>query len=232
MKQVVLTLAAAWLLAAGCVNAKPSLEKSNAPIAAPAASQEHTVFGPGETVAGVSIYDLPAPLTDQDGEPAALDVFRGHLVLISMFYTTCPQACPVLVSHLKRMEAALDPASREDLRVLLVSFDPEHDTTAVLNEAMKHFGVDGTRWKFTRTDEEYVREIGAVLGIKYRQADGSFNHSSVITLLDRNGVIDRRADGMGDAVASMSTRITELARTTAGSEPGRSDSKALGSTSR
>jgi protein SCO1/2 len=224
-------LAAVCVIAAACEHSPPAADKPHAPVAAPEAPSNHTVFGPGETVPGVSIYDLPAPLTDQEGEAVGLDVFRGHLVLISMFYTTCPQACPVLVSHIKRIEAALDPAVRADLRVLLVSFDPDHDTTAVLNDAVQHFGVDAMRWKFTRTDEEHVREIGAVLGIKYRQADGSFNHSSVITLLDRTGVIDRRADGMGDAVASMGARIAELAQVKAGSSPERSHSPATGSTS-
>lgn len=214
----ILVFALTGLVALGCKNDPPAASEPS-PTPAPARS-EHTVFGPGETVPGVSIYDLTAPLTDQEGDATALDVFRGHPVLISMFYTTCPQACPILVSHLKRIEAALEPVARDDLRVLLVSFDPEHDTTAVLNEAVTHFGVDGTRWKFTRTDDEHVREIGAVLGIKYRQADGSFNHSSVITLLDRAGVIDRRADGMGDAVAEISARITELSTVRAGSAAG------------
>jgi len=222
------TFSFACLIVTACATETPAHDPTVAPSVAPVAPtppdapRDHTVFGPGDTVPGVSIYDLDAPLTDQEGEATDLDVFRGHPVLVSMFYTTCPQACPVLVSHIKRIEAAVAPAVRDDLRVLLVSFDPEHDTTAVLNEAVKKFGVDATRWKFTRTGEDHVREIGAVLGIKYRQADGSFNHSSVVTLLNRDGVIDRRADGMGDAVAEMSSRITELARIKAGSEPGSS----------
>ena len=46
-----------------------------------------------------SIYALSASLVDQRGRQVGLDLFRGHPVLISMFYATCPDACPPIPSH-------------------------------------------------------------------------------------------------------------------------------------
>lgn len=58
--------------------------------------------------------------------------------------------------------------------------------------------MDESRWRLLRAPEETVRDIAALLGIKYRRLpDGSFNHSSVITLLDPDGAIVARDDAIG-----------------------------------
>ena len=41
-----------------------------------------------------SIYHLDVTMTDQQGTAVSLDAFRGHPVVISMFYATCPNVCP------------------------------------------------------------------------------------------------------------------------------------------
>lgn len=208
-------LAALVALVSGCGKSKAGrveareLDGSAAPVGSTAVAT-HAVLGTGDTVQGASLYALDVTLTDQSNAPAKLDVFRGKPVLISMFYSSCPSACPLLISNVKRIEAALDPASRSELRVLLVSFDPEHDKPEALQAVVARHGVDAERWKLTTGTEDQIREVAAVLGIKYRQADGTFNHSSVITLLDRDGKIDLRVDGIGDGVAPMAKRIGEV----------------------
>jgi protein SCO1/2 len=166
----------------------------------------------GDVVSGASIYALDAVLTNHKGEKTKIDAFRGKPVLISMFYSSCPSACPLLISNVKRIEAALDPAVRSELRVVLVSFDPKHDTPEALRGVIERHHVDPTRWMLMTGKDDEIRDVAAVLGIKYRQADGSFNHSSVITLLDREGVIKLRADGMGETATSMVARIAEVAK--------------------
>ena len=144
-----------------------------------------------------SIYRLHIPLIDQDGHAVALDQFRGHPVLVTMFYGSCPQACPLLVSKMKLLEQRLTPAARADLRVLLVSLDPERDTPAQLKALANAHGVDEARWRFTRTDDAHVRTLAAVLGVKYhRLNNGELWHSSVIVVLDREGQIAGRAEGL------------------------------------
>jgi protein SCO1/2 len=150
-------------------------------------------------------------LTDQEGSPLGLDVFRGKPVFIGMFYASCPNACPMLISAIKRINAALEPSVRAQVRVLLVSFDPEHDRPPVLHEAFERHGLD-TRWKLAVAPEDQVRDLAAVLGIQYRRlADGSFAHTSSIVLLDRSGRIDTRVDDLAaptDALVSRATILT------------------------
>ncbi len=146
---------------------------------------------------GTSIYPLGTSLTDQNEQPAKLDVFAGHPVVISMFYSSCTTACPLMVRDVKRIEAALRPATRADLRVLLVSFDPERDNPAALRDMAEAHAVDQTRWRLTRTSQDETRTLAAVLGIQYRKvAPGEYSHSVVISVLDRKGVIVAHREGL------------------------------------
>jgi protein SCO1/2 len=153
---------------------------------------------------GDSVYALSASLVDQRGRPVGLDIFRGHPVLISMFYATCPDSCPLLIADLQRIERELPLRIKGDLRIVLVSVDPGRDTPEALRALARARQVDESRWRLLRAPEDTVREIAALLGIKYRRLpDGNFNHSSVITLLDPNGVILVRDEAIGGSHATL-----------------------------
>lgn len=137
-----------------------------------------------------SVYQLELALTDQAGASATLDSYRGHPVLISMFYGSCLNVCPLLISTIQRQERELNDAQRKNLRVLLVSLDSAVDTPAKLTEVAGLHHIDLQRWTLARTDGNSVRKLAAVLNIQYRRLpDGSINHSTVITLLDPQGRI-------------------------------------------
>lgn len=183
----VVAIAVAGLLAAGVAVAPPAAAQGHRHEAMEAAPPR-----------GDSVYALSASLVDQRGRTVGLDLFRGHPVLISMFYASCPDACPLLIADLQRMERELPPRIKADLRIVLVSLDPERDTPDALQALARARRVDESRWRLLRAPEDTVRDIAALLGVKYRRLpDGSFNHSSVITLLDPDGAIVVRDDAMG-----------------------------------
>ncbi len=137
-----------------------------------------------------SIYQLPARLLSQANTVVSLDVDRGHPTLISMFYGSCPAACPMLMTSLQVYESHLDEASRARLRVLLVSFDGSRDTPDKLQGIVQLHRIDSGRWTLAGANDMDARKIAALLGFRYRHnADGSFDHSLLITLLDDEGRI-------------------------------------------
>src|SRR5690349_550461 len=75
-----------------------------------------------------SLYHWRAPLEDQEHHRVHLDVFAGNPVIISMFYSRCRWACPIILSRIKRIAEHLSPDVRARVRVVLVSMDPAHDT--------------------------------------------------------------------------------------------------------
>ena len=155
-----------------------------------------------------SLYQLAVPLTDQAGRPGKLDVYAGQPVLVTMFYGSCPHVCPMLISTIQRYELELPEASRGRLRVLLVSLDPERDTPAKLLEVGQRHRVDPSRWTLARADAHDVRRLAAALNIQYRQLpDGEFSHSTIITLLDRQGRIQRQTSSLMRLDADFTTAL-------------------------
>jgi protein SCO1/2 len=146
---------------------------------------------------GSSVYQLRPPLTDQDGQPFELSSLRGQPVLVSMFYSSCQMVCPMIFETIQLTAAALRPVERDRLRILMITFDPARDSTAVLKRTAQAHGC-GERWSLVRTDEANSRKVAALLGVQYRRlTDGEFNHSSSIELLDGDGRIAARTSTLG-----------------------------------
>lgn len=157
-------------------------------IAAALAWSSGSALGGETDLPPESLYQLRAHLLSQTGDPIGFDLDRGHPTLVSMFYGSCPAACPMLITSMQVYESHLDPASRSRLRVLLVSFDAARDTPPQLQQLARLHRTDPTRWTFAGATEAEARKLAALLGFHYRHLlDGSFDHSLLITLLDRQG---------------------------------------------
>lgn len=156
------------------------------PPSGPAPASAET--GPTTTLPDASLYDLPVPLEDQDGQKIGLDVFRGQPVIVSMFYATCKAACPMLIARTRSVESALSPGARSALRFLFISFDPDRDTPEQLRATAAEQGLDRARWTLARPAPADVRLLSGLLGVKFNRLEsGDFNHSSVLVLLGRDG---------------------------------------------
>ena len=87
---------------------------------------------------------------------------------------------------------------RDRVRFLLVSFDSERDTPAVLREFAQKNELDLSRWTLLTGSEPDVRELAAVLGVKYKRSQQiGFSHSNLITVLDTEGRVIHRQSGLG-----------------------------------
>ena len=150
-----------------------------------------------------SIYQLPVLLTDQTGHSFRLDERRGQPMLISMFFTSCQFVCPMLTDALRDTAAKLQAGEREQLKILMVSFDPAHDSVAVLKRTADQHRLDSPQWTLARADDKSVRKLAAVLGIQYRAlSNGDFNHTTALILIDADGRIAGRTAQLGVADAA------------------------------
>ena len=152
----------------------------------------------GADLPGDSLYLLDDAFSDQAGRSFVLADRRGEPQLVAMFYTSCRYVCPLIVDSAKGIEHALSPAERTRLGILLVSMDPARDDTAALASVARKRKLDPARWTLARTDAGTVRRVAALLGIRYRAlADGEFNHSSALVLLDGQGRVVARTERLG-----------------------------------
>jgi protein SCO1/2 len=174
----------------------------------PVVPHRHEVLASAVAIPGESVYQLPLELTDGRGHTQPLASFRGKPVVVTMFYTSCEGVCPMLAFAMRRMEAKLPEAQRARIQWLLVSFDPLRDTPRALSAFSERHRIDRPGWHVARTPEASVRELAAVLGVRYRQLpDGSFSHSSVITLLDAEGRIAARTSELAGVDEEFSSTL-------------------------
>lgn len=167
--------------------------------------------GEGAPRSDRSLYQLAGEWTDQDGRTVPLSLHRGHPVLVVMFYGTCRHACPILLRRVEEIGARLEPSEQEQLRFLLVTFDPERDTPERLAAYASERRLDSRRWRLLHGPPERVRELALVLGVRYRVLEGGgFSHSMRVTLLDRDGAVVEHLDGLDTQTGALTERLREL----------------------
>lgn len=151
-----------------------------------------------------SVWQLESTWRDGGEEPLSLASLRGRVTLMAMVFTHCAYACPRIAADLQDIVKELDPAQRADVSVVLVTFDHERDTPAVLRAWADDRGLDPA-WRLLHGEADDIRELAAVLGVQYqRTPNGDYSHSNVITLLDVDGVVVHQQKGLnGDRVATL-----------------------------
>jgi protein SCO1/2 len=145
-----------------------------------------------------SVYQLDAMLVDQSARPLRFRDLRGKPRLVTMIYTQCKYVCPMIVDCVKALERELTPAERLRIGFVLISMDPKRDTPAALQEVMTTRHLNPAAWTLLRPDAAGLRGIAGVLGVRYRAlADGEFNHTTELVLLDADGRILARSALIG-----------------------------------
>jgi protein SCO1/2 len=130
-----------------------------------------------------------------------------------MVYTTCEAACPILVSLMQLMAAALPPDVRLQVGFVLVSFDPERDTPGVLRAYSDRMHLDAASWSLLTGHPDDVLELATLLGIRYtRDQRGGFIHSNVMTVLNTAGEIVHRHEGLHQDMAPTLAAIRRAAQ--------------------
>lgn len=156
----------------------------------------------------MSLYQIESTWTDQWGESRPLRSLQGKPQVVAMTYTSCQVACPVIVADLRRIESSLDSLN-SDAGILILSLDPDRDTPEQMAAYVKKQGLSD-RWTLMTAPDDQVRELAALLGVRYRRLqDGEYTHSNIISVLDERGVLVHRQEGLGpDLVRSTVSFIT------------------------
>lgn len=144
-----------------------------------------------ESLPDDSIYQVQSNWLDQFGKTQRLESLRGKPVAISMVYLTCQYTCPTTILRMKSLEKMLSDQGEKDIQFVLVSFDPKHDTPAIMKKYAAKHSLAYPKWRFlTSKSEPDMRELASLLDFKYKKiAGGDFEHSFGIIVLDKNGRI-------------------------------------------
>ena len=105
-------------------------------------------------------------LIDQRGRPVRRADFEGKVWIASFIFTNCPDECPLMAAEMAQLQS--DLAHLEDVRLVSISVDPEHDTPAVLLQYAQRFNADPRRWFLLTGDKQAIYRLareGFRLGI-------------------------------------------------------------------
>lgn len=158
-----------------------------------------------------SLYHLDAEWTDHRGETVSLADFRGAPVIIVMFYGNCTDVCPILIQDAWRLYNSVDKSVREEVNVLAVSFDTENDTPEVLREYAEYEQLNIPGWHFMTAKSANVRSLAMMLGVQYtKKSDGHFAHTNLVTVLDTQGRIAKRVEGLNQSMDDAAEEIRSI----------------------
>ncbi|MFC0777979.1 SCO family protein [Flavobacterium sp. HJSW_4] len=149
-------------------------------------------------ISDLSIYNLPSKWTTQDGKDIELKSLRGNVLVMVMIYTSCKSACPRLVADMRDIESKLEKQTKQHVKLILVSIDPNTDTP----ERLKSFAIENKMnqdpWIFLRSTEENTREFAAVLAVNYKKISPiDFSHSNIISVFNPEGELVFQQEGLG-----------------------------------
>lgn len=148
--------------------------------------------------ADVSIYDakIGSFKTDEEKDFLLKDN-AGKKVVVSMVYTSCQSACPLMIKKLLKIEKKLKEASI-DAEFVVVSFDSKFDSPQKMKIFRKSQGILNSSWKLLVGRDKDTRFVSNLLGIRYSRnpEDQTISHDNKVVFLDEKGVIVHTSDGL------------------------------------
>jgi protein SCO1/2 len=113
-------------------------------------------------------------LVDENNTARPLSSLKGHRVAITFMYTRCPlpDFCPLMDRNFAAVQIEVKKTpGLGDVRLVSISFDPAHDTPAVLKAHAKTLQADPAIWHFVTTSKDDLRAFAAKFGVTAEPSD-------------------------------------------------------------
>jgi len=137
-------------------------------------------------------------LTNQNNRRISLRQYRGKVLLVTFIYTRCPfpDYCPRITHLFNELNRQLlsDAGLKAKTHLLSVSFDPEHDTAAVLHD-YAFSQLDTTEpalfrhWEFAVPSAKELPSMANFFGFTYVGDHGMITHSLSTAVIGPDGRI-------------------------------------------
>ena len=129
-------------------------------------------------------------LVDENGASLSTASLRGHRVALTFIFLSCPlpEFCPLMDRQFAEVQRAVKAApALADVRLLSVSFDPQHDTAKDLKAHAQALGADPHVWSFVTATEKEIETLTRRFGVFIERDE---QHPSEITHNLRTAIID------------------------------------------
>lgn len=122
---------------------------------------------------------------------------ENKFLIVDFIYTNCQSLCRVLGTRFQQLQRnIIERGLQSRVHLLSISFDPEHDSDAVLREYAKHMQSDAEIWKFaTVVNTADLDGLLRIFGITVIPDQlGGFQHNAALIWVAPSGKLVRVAD--------------------------------------
>ena len=139
-------------------------------------------------------------LVNQNGESIHLADYHGKVLLVTFIYTRCPlpDFCPRMNENFRAVQKLLQdtPGATQRTEFLSISFDPEHDTPAVLKHYASLYkksapGEKSFDWQFAAPSVKDLPQLAQFFGLVYRPEQAQIVHSLSTTVIGPDGKVEK-----------------------------------------
>lgn len=128
-------------------------------------------------------------MVDAQGQARTLADYQGKVLMIFFGYTQCPDVCPTAMAQAAQAMELLGKQAA-DVRVIMISVDPQRDTPPVLGAYVQAFdkdfiGLTGTPAQLEKTAKSFKAFYAKEPGPTPEQY--AMSHASSFYLMDRQG---------------------------------------------
>src|SRR6266446_1150404 len=104
------------------------------------------------------LWEVPDfALIERSGPSVTKADLLGKVWIASVIFTRCVDECPLVSSHMARLQDAF--AAEPDIRLVSITVDPAYDTPEVLTRYAQSFAAQPQRWLFLTGDKATIYRL-------------------------------------------------------------------------
>ena len=139
---------------------------------------------------------------NQDSLYVSNEDFLGKVFVVEFFFTRCPSICIEMNKNMKILDEEF--GSRNDFGIASFTIDPENDTPKVLKQYSELIDVKSKNWHFLTGNINDIYDLSNsgfnIFSSVNPNVAGGFEHQGFFALIDKEGYIRSRENGMGSPI--------------------------------
>jgi protein SCO1/2 len=152
-------------------------------------------------------------MTTQEGAPLKLSDLKSKVVVLTFIYTRCPlpNFCPMMDQKFAKLADMLKTTSERatGVRLLSVSFDPEHDNPELLARHARLRGAKPPLWTFAVASHDELQKVAEPLGLTYGPTPNQIIHNLSTAVIGPDGKLLRLESGNDWAPADLLKTVVD-----------------------
>jgi protein SCO1 len=145
------------------------------------------------------------------------ELTKGKITLMTMVFTHCPDICPMTTHNMHLVEQKLPDEIKDDVKLVVISFDPNRDSPSVLKKYAELREYDLNRWSLLSGDDQNTKEVMLKFDVKAIFTDSTYSedgelsynimHTDRMSLIDQSGRLRNNYKG---SVANLDEVVEDI----------------------